>query len=425
MENAFDTSKIPFKPIRGTEERIQNMGVVDGGLYFATDSRKTYLGTADGEKLLMGYDIGVFYGKKEIPADNSGNPLNPVVYFNLQEIEGNRLPLKDDLILNGDGCFYRVDTVVDANNVKTTRLTLQGSGGGGGGGGNTPVNNFNITISPNSYTFSTTADAMEIGFISYYNGADDNYLSRVEFFLGSVDIYTAEPFYTVDGPFEFNVAHRIDLIDYKHLFGETSKTITVAIYDKYGSDRSSEAKVQLITLALEQVSSTLLYTTNASLKYTCDLSGGTSNVTDKQLVFKLYKESTPDELDGNPIIKNLAVSDEGGILTDLNLSAKEHGVYILKVQACATIKGTTNVLYSNELTHKIANFTAGGEPLLMVLAPDKTEQYTNIDVNYLFVTDESGQSYTLDIKLNNQSYKQENIKSNTLGKLRHFINVIS
>ena len=422
MGNTFDTSKIPFKPIRGTEERIQNMSVVDGGLYFATDSRKTYLGTADGEKLLMGYDIGVFYGKKEIPADNSGNPLNPVVYFNLQEIEGNRLPLKDDLILNVDGCFYRVDNVVDAGNVKTTRLTLQGSGGGGGGGGSTGGSSFNISFSNPSkqFVFSSEADSMDIGIISYYNGTDDNFLSAVSFFLGT----STEPFYTTttnkDGePLVFNKTHMIDLIDYKDKFGETNTTVKVAIYDKYGVDRSDEIKIRKVTIALEQnekTSKALLYTTTSSLDYACFLSGATSGVTDKQLVFKLYKESTPNELDGDPIIKSLNLNDEGEMLSTISFSNREHGVYILKVQACATITGTTNVIYSNELTHKIANFTAGGEPLLMVLAPEKTEQYTNIDVNYLFVTDEIGQSYTLDIKLNNQSYKQEIIQSTILGK---------
>ena len=133
MEQKLDASRIPFKPVRGLEENIQNMSTVDGYLYFATHSRKTYLGTAEGEKLLMGNDIGVFYGKKDIHKNDSGGQQDPVVYFNLtKDIEGNRLPQVNDLILNSDGCFYRVENVISAVDVKTKRLTLQGTGGGGG-----------------------------------------------------------------------------------------------------------------------------------------------------------------------------------------------------------------------------------------------------------------------------------------------------
>lgn len=418
-----DNLKIPFKPVRGKDENIQAMTTQNGYLYLATDTRKVYLGMEDeGEKLLMGYDTGIFYGKKEIPADNSGNPLNPTVYFNLQEIEGNRLPLNDDLILNIDGCFYRVDAVVDTENVKTTRLTLQGTGGGGssdGSGGSS----FNISFSNKSknFVFSTEATSMDISFISFYNGDDDNYLSAVSFYLGS----NTDPFYTTevnkDGEaLVFNKTHTIDLIDYKHLFGPTNTTVKVAIYDKYGVDRSDEIKIRMVTIAIKQVDAALLYTTTTSLGYTCFLEGATSGVKDKKLIYKFYKESTPDELDGDPITMPLNASDEGNLLKNLDLSRKEHGVYILKVQASATIDGTVNTIYSNELTHKVGYFTENGEPLLMVLAPAKTEQYTNIPVEYLFVTSESGQSYTLDIKLNNQAYKSLDIKSNTLGKYNFY-----
>ena len=419
MSNINTSLPTPFKPVRGIDENIQNLKTENGCLYFATDTRKTYLGTKDGTKILMGHDIGVFYGTKEIPADNSGNPLNPIVYFNINEIENGRLPLKNDLILNVDGCFYRVDLVMDAENVKTTRLTLQGSGGGGSTSGpTTGGNNFNISFSNPSkqFVFSSEAESMDIGIISYYNGTDDNFLSAVSFFMGS----SSDPFYTVttnkDGePLEFNKTHLIDLIDYKDKFGETNTTVKVAIYDKYGVDRSDEIKIRMVTIALAQKSDTLLYTTNGELQYTCNLSGATSGVIDKQFIFKLYKEEVSNELDGDPIIKPLLLSDEGDIPTAINLTTKEHGVYILKVQACATIAGTTNVIYSNELTHKIANFTEGGDPLLMVLAPNKTEQYTNIDVAYLYVTNEDGANYTLDVKLNNQTYKELDIQSNTLG----------
>jgi hypothetical protein len=134
-----DTNRIPFRPVRGKDEAIKNSSTVEGYVYYATDSRKTYLGTASGEKILMGYDTGIFYGKKDIPKNDSGGQQDPIVFFNLtKDIEGNRLPQTNDLILNTDGCFYRVETVISAVDVKTKRLTLQGTGGGGGTGPSGP-----------------------------------------------------------------------------------------------------------------------------------------------------------------------------------------------------------------------------------------------------------------------------------------------
>jgi hypothetical protein len=77
---------------------------------------------------------GFYYGTKEIPKDNSGAKPDPNVNFHITEIEGSTIPEIDDLILNIDGCFYRVKGI-EEDTIKTLRLTLQGTGGGGG-----PVN---------------------------------------------------------------------------------------------------------------------------------------------------------------------------------------------------------------------------------------------------------------------------------------------
>ena len=50
---------------------------------------------------------------KEIEYDNSGITPDPNVTFYLEEIEGNEIPEVDNLILNIDGCFYRVKSVSD------------------------------------------------------------------------------------------------------------------------------------------------------------------------------------------------------------------------------------------------------------------------------------------------------------------------
>jgi len=98
------------------------MEATEGYLYFVTDKKKIYLGK-NGKKIPMCATSGFFYGTKEIQYDNSGNEPDPEVTFTKAEIEGEDYPEVDDLILNIDGCFYRVKSI-DENAINTIRLTL-------------------------------------------------------------------------------------------------------------------------------------------------------------------------------------------------------------------------------------------------------------------------------------------------------------
>jgi hypothetical protein len=83
---------------------------VEGFLYFITDTKKICLGK-NNKMVPMCEGIGLFYGTKEIEYDNSGVAPNPEVLFLLDEVEGDDIPEVNDLILNTDGCFYRIDAV--------------------------------------------------------------------------------------------------------------------------------------------------------------------------------------------------------------------------------------------------------------------------------------------------------------------------
>jgi hypothetical protein len=77
--------------------------------------------------------LNIVYGIKEIEYENTGMEPDPNVVFYIHELEKQETPLVDDLILNIDGCFYKVESIED-DEIATTRVTLQGSGTGGGGG---------------------------------------------------------------------------------------------------------------------------------------------------------------------------------------------------------------------------------------------------------------------------------------------------
>jgi hypothetical protein len=129
-----------FNPVLGTEERVLAQGASAGSVYFTTDTRKIYLDVDENNnKIPMGGNIGLFYGNMKLtspPVDGQTE-----FEFKITEIIGNESGLKtlapnvDDLILNTDGCFYKV-TAVDGTNLDTVlttqKLTIAGTGGGGG-----------------------------------------------------------------------------------------------------------------------------------------------------------------------------------------------------------------------------------------------------------------------------------------------------
>jgi hypothetical protein len=135
-------NRIPFHPAVGTESIILKQEPREGWVWFATDSKKIYY--SDGNvHLPMGGNSSVFYGTKSFEDETVDEGQTEFV-FTVYEIDGNgdvldgnfKIPNIDDLILNEDGCFYRVtdiDGEAEDTEIYTTKLTIAGSGGGGNG----------------------------------------------------------------------------------------------------------------------------------------------------------------------------------------------------------------------------------------------------------------------------------------------------
>ena len=122
---------IRFSPALGTDEQIQRAPKKEGRVYFATDTRKIYLDTDVENKLPVGGagNSGIYYGTKELTDEEK--ELEEIQFTLLNDIEGEELPSQNDLVLNIDGCFYRVILVDIKNKIVTgSRLTVAGSGGG-------------------------------------------------------------------------------------------------------------------------------------------------------------------------------------------------------------------------------------------------------------------------------------------------------
>lgn len=424
MSTLYTTNKneCRFNPVQCTWEKFETLRAQEGYVYFVTDKKKLFLGK-NNQMIPMCASSGIFYGKKPVEYDNSGNKPDPKVTFvfsldeNVSEIEGPDKPELDDLILNvgtaefEDGCFYRVVNVAE-DSIETTRLTLQGTGGGGGGsssGGSSA--NFSITVvGTTSKAYSSTATTMPITFKGYYNGTEENRIAQVKFTKRG----DTEPFYIyTERELPFNENNTLDLFPYKALFGSTRTTVTIAVQDLYGNERSTNFTVQIVELSLKASKDELLYSMEDSYLYECSLAGATSGVSNKQITYTFYDEDnlTVPKL---TIVEDLDVSHEGSTQKLLNLSTLSHGVYVLKVLASAVIGSSNTTLYSNELTHKVGRFdtSSTGNPLLLIKVPEVTEQYTNIPVHYLLVTTESNKSYHLSISLDGVEKTELAIASN-------------
>jgi hypothetical protein len=321
--SVYTNSNKKFTPVQCTWEKFERdylNAPQDGHVYFITDKKKLFLGK-NNQMIPMCASSGMFYGKKPIEYDNSGNKPDPNVTFafnedeELSEIEGSDRPEVNDLILNvgtpeyEDGCFYRVINVTD-DTIETIRLTLQGTGGGGGGGG-TGGGTVNFTINligSTSKAYSSTTTKMPITFKGNYNGAEENKISQVKLTRRG-DI---EHFYVHTEEMAFNTEHTLDLFQLINLFSTTKTTVTIAIQDLYGNERSTNFTVQLAELALKATKEDLLYTTNSELVYTCNLSGATSGVSNKKITYTFYDENNLKE----PIltqVREMSTSEEGDI----------------------------------------------------------------------------------------------------------------
>ena len=124
-------SKIHFRPVQGLEEKIKNFPQTEGYFYVATDTGRIYLDTADENKLPIGSSgVQVIYGtddNAEIEYDIDENPIDYLIEIGKLSTTNYHI---NDLILNSDGCFYRIiGTGLDEDReecVKCEKLTMGG-----------------------------------------------------------------------------------------------------------------------------------------------------------------------------------------------------------------------------------------------------------------------------------------------------------
>ena len=400
----------PFCPVRCKEEQLANLAPIDGYVYFTTDTQKLFM--AKGDNIMeMCAAKGFYYGQKNIEYDNSGNTPDPNVIFTLDEIEGNKLPEVDDLVLNIDGCFYRVTDVLNEYEVKTTRLTLQGTGTGGGGtgGGGEAVANLRIShYGGQSKYFSQEARKAELGVIAYSSDTA-NYISSIECSLVS-DF--SNIFLTVNNlthPLE--KPYYVDIVKQLPNISQRGTKVYLRVTDKYGSTRSINYTVSIASLQLNTSQAKLFGVTENSFDYRCTV-GGSLDLDNRTIKYELYDEndisiySTDYQLESN---------QTGTVTRTIDLSTVAHGSYTLRVKMVGSVSGTE--ITSNELTHKLLRYQeVVGQPIFTALIPNETEQYTDIPISYLLIFGDNIKNYAVDIIVDEKVESTQILTASTVSE---------
>lgn len=135
---------VPFVPIRGSESAIKAMKYNEGYIYFATDTKKIYVDAYGQPKIPMGGNSGVYYGT--LNTENAFEGQLEFI-FTIDNIDTDgmsfiNLPNINDLIINSDGCLYRVtDIKSDTQEIITTKLSIFGGGPNANNVGKISINN--------------------------------------------------------------------------------------------------------------------------------------------------------------------------------------------------------------------------------------------------------------------------------------------
>lgn len=296
----------PFNPVMGSEGIVMQQEPKTGAIYFTTDTRKIYLDIDSSKnKIPMGGNVGLFYGNMKLtapPADGQEE-----FEFLITDIIGNESginmlqPNIDDLILNSDGCFYKVlssygediDTVLN-----TKKLTIAGTGGGGGnapGGSDTLAgmalsrlrsDNGNTILyqssCPISFAVKVTDDLgdAQTGNVGTY----DLYIDNVKKASGTVKGCTVDTDISDFGKLDLNTVNPnelniVDVGQYLPLKQNIIVKISVTSMDGHQSTRTVSISTTDMTLKWDYDETTLNYLENQSINLSWNVNGNIEKTT--------------------------------------------------------------------------------------------------------------------------------------------------
>lgn len=402
-----DKNKVRFTPVRTVESKMSE-NIDDGHLYFAVDTGKIYL-DAQGKRITMGGNSGIFYGQKEIPEDIDTDKTDFI--FTFDEIEGDQVPNQKDLIFNmpPDGRFYRVEKVDRENKIiDTLRLTVSG-GGGGGGASQTIITIKDIDNSQTKY-FTKDAVTKEVTFNVDSSIKENNFITRLQV---TVRGEKQEPDFE---PKELgNIT--VDLTPYwENMSTSVVNLIDISVTDNYGTTKTINYRINVIELKLNSsITDEILYTSTKEYTYFCTPIGGTT-LRNRRIVYNIYDENWIEQPAAKPEDSLITNADEDKKI--LNFENLAHGIYIFTAQYMGeTDNGLT--IKSGMLSYKIINYTAEGTLLAVIQPPVEVEQYSVVEIKYMIGGSPTSTTGTSNIDVSIKGSKDSEAKETQLKDVKN------
>lgn len=380
-------NNIPFRVIKGLEEIIMSdkHPIQEGSVYFATDTKKIYLDTID-SRLSMGGNTGIYYGN----ADFEGLE-GPEFFFKFDDIEGENLPNINDLIINSDGCFYKV-LEKQEDEFKTERITIAGSGGSGG---NQPsLGSIKLAVEGGTYRTVLSGQPFSIQFTLTATDADgaNSGPGRYEIKINNVVKKTgvAENSALLEEP----ILNTVELGELFTLTGDYTIQIVCYAYTGGAAEASVSKRIYVNSTDFKL---TWDYddTTINSVNNDFTISWGVSvNSNDKKSVIVIDDTYTIDNIVSN----SLTISQRQ--LQDYGLT---HGAHKIEIQAFATIGTDPEPKGSNSIVKNVIFYDSTKSNYIITcdFFDKKVQQYSTLQLPVMiYHANNINGTATIDFKVN-------------------------
>lgn len=277
-----------FWPVRGKEQQVLDLPVVDGRIYFTTDTNKIYLDVDHTRLLMGGGNSGVIYayGTEEQIKKASGDETDTEYYIELDALENPSVaPKIDDLILNSDGRFFRVLSY-DSFTRRITAALLAVSGSGGGGSDSSYKRRFTIDLEkPNP---STLINGQNFRIYFTVKSAIDNndyvldndfvaYITLAEKVSGTTDSFIT--YYSSQTDVQNDIRTYFDITE----FLRESTTTRITIYAKgiengTSKEYSTDVTTAVLSLSNSATFSNLSVFPSSGVNLSCEAVGSMNKI---------------------------------------------------------------------------------------------------------------------------------------------------
>lgn len=370
-----------FRVYRGTEASISNIPITDGYLYFAIDTGKIYIDLADKRKTMGGSgggggNTGLHYGSyPEIEPDE----VTELFTFLRERLENpNAVVSIDDLIINSDGAFFRVQGYTPDNDLICARIAVSG---GGGGGSSSDTLDLSLSYSNIDKVGSTYIYGQSSKIIFYPSAERDEEVSMIVTFHNNADSSSEDIVYP------FRVLNN-DPCEIDTSVLPISNNFTVTVLLNSSSSRYNYGRgwtqvfepIRIVEMGIQKINSaaylpviTSENLTGLSLSY--KPVGGSSLASEKLHVYI-------DNSEIQSLSQNISAAQYGRTQT-VSIPDQTHGVHTIELSVSTVIN--TQVYESDRISFQAAWAEAGNDlPIVWIGNYDSTVvQYTNASIPYM------------------------------------------